>query len=234
MSLKDLLVRARLIEDDQSANESANESTNVSAHGEPRRESGKDLVLEMEPPTGFVPTAVAADEISGIPENTSFDSIYAGFGVASASFPAERLLKVLEGLRAMDASNRRAAIAAMDAADDSWNVADVLADAARKVTALQAHMEKVNAALAGMQEQERSRKTVLVSDYDALRASISEQIAQLQEATQIAATEHAQAIAALEAKTTAAVSAAQREQQRLLAEVERLNGIALQLDSAKS
>lgn len=229
MSLKDLLVKARLIEDERVGSDtgSVGDEAEVST-------------FEFTPappeslPSGAPVASGASSASAGVPENVSFEAIYQSAGVPSAPFPAERLLKILDGLRAMDTLNQRAAIAAMDAADETWSVADVLKDASRKVSALQAHVTQVNVAVAAVQEEERTRKAALVKDYETLCASISEQIAQLQEAARLAASDHATATSALEARTAAAVAAGQREQVRIQSEVERLDGIARQLGQAAS
>lgn len=219
MALKDLLIKAGLVVDDEQDHQSTN------------RPSPKEILeFEMHSPAAEGASVTLETAGSGeIAENTSFETIYASSGVPAITFPAERLLKVLDGLRAMDATNRRAAVVAMDAADDAWSVDDVLADASRKIAALQAHVNQLNAAVSDVQERERAQKAALDKDYEVLRASIAEQIAQLQEAQQLAATEHAQAVSALEAKTMAAVGAAQREQLRIQSEIERLNGIGPQV-----
>lgn len=216
MALKDLLIKAGLVVDDEQDRQAENQSA-----------PSEILEFEISEPAAGGRASAAAEVVESgeIAENIAFESIYAVGRVPVIAFPAERLLKVLDGLRAMDAANRRAAVAAMDAADDSWGMDDVLADVSRKVAALQAHTNQLKTTVSSVQESERVQKAALAKDYDALRASIAEQIAQLQEALQLAATDHAQAVSMLEAKTAAAVSATQREQQRIQSEIERLNGI---------
>ncbi|GAB3258909.1 hypothetical protein [Chitinimonas naiadis] len=221
MSLKNFLIKAKLVEPDPV--EPAETPLDFELIG------GSTAVPDVEAPRPPAAPTAATSPTGAIAENTPLDAIYAVFGVPGTTFPAERLLKVLEGLRAMDAANQRAAIAAMDAADDSWAIEDVLADAARKVVALKAHVGKLNEAVASVREQEQSQKAVLTRDYEALRASIAEQIAQLQAAAELAATENANALAALEARTLAASNAGQREQLRIQTEIERLDSIARQL-----
>lgn len=65
--------------------------------------------------------------------------IYADAGVPTSLYPAERLLRLVDGLSAMDANTRNLAIKAMDEADESWTIADPLRDAAAKLQALAAH-----------------------------------------------------------------------------------------------
>jgi hypothetical protein len=240
VSLKDFLVKAKLVEPDEPVAPNP-----VPPIAKVKKAGDEMLVIDMEPlqqapgqpsPAAIGPAATSGGEeaVGEIAENTPLDSIYAVFGVPATAFPAERLLKVLDGLRAMDATNQRAAVAAMDAADDSWTLDDVMADAARKISALKTHIGKLNAAVASVQAQETAQKAALARDYDALRATIADQIAQLQEAAQMAASENANAIAALEAKSLAAVSASGREQVRIQAEIDRLDSIAQQFGHADS
>lgn len=221
MSFKDFLIKAKLVEPDP-----------VEAELDGLSLGQGELIIET---AALSPNAdaAAASESGGITENTPLETIYASAGLPASNFPAERLLKVLDGLRAMDAVHQRAAVAAMDAADDSWQIEDVLADAARKVKALHAHVSQLGTAVAAVQEQEKRQKAKLNQDYEALRQSIAEQMAQLQEAAQLAAGEHASALNALEAKTLAALGASQREQRRLQQEIERLEALGRQLGQDK-
>src|ERR1700730_4751396 len=76
-----------------------------------------------------------------VEENLQREKIYAEGNLPASPYPAERLLKVLNGLRAMDIGTRKAAILAIDAADDSWKIEDVLLDADRKIKALEARKQ---------------------------------------------------------------------------------------------
>jgi hypothetical protein len=62
--------------------------------------------------------------------------LYSRAGIPPSPFPAEKLLRMLEGLAAMEPHIRTAAIMAMDQADDAWTVQDAVLDADRKMKAL--------------------------------------------------------------------------------------------------
>ena len=62
-------------------------------------------------------------------EGHAFEDIFAAAGVPVSPYPAEKLLRLLDGLRAMDAGTRKMAVLAMDAADDNWQISDCLSDA---------------------------------------------------------------------------------------------------------
>ncbi len=66
-----------------------------------------------------------------------FDQIYAEQALPAVPFSAEKLLRVLDGLAALDPGARKAAVQALDAADDAWAIDDVLGDAERKKRALE-------------------------------------------------------------------------------------------------
>ena len=91
------------------------------------------------------PAAPAAD--------LDLDAIYAHAGIAPASYHAERLLRLVDGLAAMDPATRLMAIQAMDAADESWTIADPLQDATAKLGALTAYGEQLKADLQHIEQQ---------------------------------------------------------------------------------
>lgn len=65
-----------------------------------------------------------------------FEALYAAANLGGSPYPAEKLLRLLDGLQAMDEQTRRMAVLAMDAADDSWTIADPVMDAKRKIKVL--------------------------------------------------------------------------------------------------
>jgi hypothetical protein len=77
-------------------------------------------------------------------EGIALADIFAAAGVPDSPYPAEKLLRLLDGLRAMDAGTRKAAVLAMDAADDNWQIGDCIADADRKISALDAYKQQLN------------------------------------------------------------------------------------------
>ncbi len=90
-------------------------------------------------PEVMLPPPAAGE--SRIEEGKALDEIFALANIPPAAFSAEKLLRLLDGLRAMDATTRRAAVLAMDAADDNWTIADPVTDAQRKTAALEAYKQ---------------------------------------------------------------------------------------------
>lgn len=224
MSWKDLLVKAKLIESD----------ADTPAPDMAPFRSGKDELSELElsapAPTPTSPAGLPPD----IEEGTPLEDIYASSGVPATPYPAERLLKVLDGLRAMDATHQRAAVAAMDAADDTWSLEGVLADAAGKVVALKSHLGKLSETVTAAHAKEEFERANLAKEYEAICTTINQQMAELQEALRLATADNANAIKALESHTRDTVSASQREQLRIQVEIDRLDSLSQQLGSPKN
>jgi hypothetical protein len=175
---------------------------------------------ETVPAPGAVPEAHGAAA-----EDQPLDQIYAEAGVPSSPFPAERMLKVLAGLRAMDINTRRAAVLAIDAADDNWKIEDVLLDTDRKIKALEAHklflVQQASDAQASANEEIAARDR---KQQEAV-AAIRQQMADLQALMEreVANATHDKKDA--EARGINAREGAQRESARLDQEITRLREI---------
>jgi hypothetical protein len=104
-------------------------------------ESGAAPLEVAEVPSSPVPEPAAIETaVPGDPEGRegrALADIYAEAKVPPSRYPAEKLLKLLEGLRTLDAHTRKAAVMAMDAADEDWAVDDAVEDARNKIRALQ-------------------------------------------------------------------------------------------------
>jgi hypothetical protein len=158
-------------------------------------------------------------------EGATFNDLFASAGVPASPYPAEKLLRLLDGLRAMDAGTRKAAVLAMDAADDNWQIDDCVRDADLKIAALEAHQRRLAAQL-----QERERQSgELVSQIrvvlDEASAAIRQQIAELEQLLEREVTRAAQETTSVEAGLRAARESAAREARRMAAEIERLREI---------
>jgi hypothetical protein len=172
-------------------------------------------------PSAPAPAPVSADVVEG----RAFEELYREAGLTSPAFPAERLLKLLDGLRAMDAGTRKAAVLAMDAADEAWTIEDPLLDAAKKMQALaraKVGLEgSVQAAEARCRDELAARDKYLAD----ATATIREQIAQLEKTLQDEIGNVAREKAELEAGLRATREAAARESARLDQELRRLEEI---------
>lgn len=199
-------------------------------------ETGADFPLPLDlldtPPPA--PAAEPAAASTAVAEGIAFDAVYAQAGVREANFPAERLIKLLDGLKTMDTVAQKAVVSAMDAADETWEIGDVVADAQAKIAALNAYARTQEAAAQAVSARTQAQAGSAQTAYDARRAEINEQIAQLQKTLEIAAAEHAQALAALQAERTGASEAALRERTRIGTEVQRLEALVTQFGTPTS
>jgi hypothetical protein len=134
-----------------------------------------DVVQPAQPSHPAPPMAVAGE---AVPMN--LDPIYASAGVAPSIYPAERLLRLLDGLSAMDEATRLMAIKAMDAADESWSIDDPLADAAVKVEALAAHGAVLQDDLQALERETQARLQALAARQEQVVGDIRKQIAELE------------------------------------------------------
>ncbi|MBI2378452.1 MAG: hypothetical protein HYV07_30920 [Deltaproteobacteria bacterium] len=182
----------------------------------PRPTSGRSPV-----PGTPLESAPAADSGSDRP----FPEIYADAGIPASPFPAEKLLKVLAGLAALDAGTRKAAILAMDAADDVWSIEDPIIDARRKAMAL-AEAKQQALAQAEAAEREAREEIEARERYQAdATAEIRKQIAELEAMLEKEITKVAEEKSAIAQKAAAAKDAAARETVRIDREIARLRAI---------
>ena len=167
-------------------------------------------------------------DVSGL----SLAQIYASAGVAAASYPAERLLRLLDGLKAMEEGTRRQAIAAMDAADDTWTIADPLHDASLKVAAIEAHAATLRAGVTQAEQDTQMALAAVQQRQDTSVAEIKRQITELEGllARELArgAQESAAHTAALQSRREAAL----RELEGLMRTVGEFRALVSQFKSA--
>ncbi|HJN77347.1 MAG TPA: hypothetical protein QGF58_25705 [Myxococcota bacterium] len=111
--------------------------------GEVDLEADTDPALEPpEPPPVHVEPLV--DVQSGVP----LDQVYDRLGVTGSPYPAEKLLTILDAMKALDPAARKAAILAMDTAEPTWTISDPLLDADRKMEALRTAQAELDATVA--------------------------------------------------------------------------------------
>ena len=113
-------------------------------------------------------------------EPIALDDIYAKAGVPPANYPAERLLRLLDGLSAMDEPVRLMAIQAMDAADESWTIEDPLNDAQAKLQALDMHAELLALNLQALERDTQKNTQTVKARQEKVSTEIRQQIAELE------------------------------------------------------
>lgn len=159
------------------------------------------------------------------------DDIYASEGVSASVYPAERLLRLLGGLSAMDEATRQMAIRAMDAADESWTIDDPLADAAAKVRALAAHAQRLALNLQQQERETQGRLDAVSARQEQVVGDIRRQIAELEALVARELDRAAQETAAQEASLQAVREHTARELEKITQVSEQLQGLSLQFGS---
>jgi hypothetical protein len=171
--------------------------------------------LENDPPQESAPATPPAPAVAPLAtqdvSSLSLEQIYAAAGVPASSYPAERLLRLIDGLKAMDDTTRRQAIAAMDAADDSWTIADPVADATTKIDAIEHHAKRVLATVDAETQRTADGLAEIQKRVDTTVTGIKRQIADLEALQQREITRAAEESATLEANLRAFREASSRE-----------------------
>lgn len=177
-------------------------------------------------PTGGVDTAAPLDRPAGM----SLEQVYEAAGVPPCAYPAERLLRLLEGLKAMDGAVRRQTIQAIDAADDTWTIDDPKRDAAVKVAAIERHAASIRAAVARDQQETQAGLQDATQRQESALAEIRRQISELEGLLAREIARAAQETAALETALQARRDGANRELTHLAQAAQALTGLIAQLN----
>lgn len=195
-----------------------------------------DLVFEMPVSAAPAPAAqqaapapespATADQAGGAP--LKLDEIYAREGVAASLYPAERLLRLLDGLSAMDENTRNMAIRAMDAADESWSIEDPLADAHAKLTALASHAQQLQSNLQQLEAQTQNRLDALRAAQDKRVGDIRKQINELEALAARETARGAQECEQQEVTLNLARNAAARDLREIAQLSQRLQSLSVQ------
>lgn len=227
-SLKKLLEAARLIEPTEGRFEvpATIEDSDLDAIIRRAAEADGGPPSRADAPVGGA--APPAEDALGVEEGLSFADIYGRERVADAPFPVERLLKLVEGLRALDPTTRRAAIMAMDVADETWSMVQVLADADAKLAALRSHQRGMQAAADGVVQANRERVAALENSRDGRVGELRQQIAALEAQIHDVIGTTAADVAKLQSESESNKAALLRETQRLDAHILNLEELAAQ------
>lgn len=190
-------------------------------------------VSAIDGDAGVVAAGAATLDFSlgdGAPLN--FESIYAQEGISASVYPAERLLRLIDGLSAMDEATRSMAITAMDAADESWTIDDPLADAAAKLQALAKHAERLQLNLQKSEQDTRSRLDAVAARQEKVLADIHKQMAELEALAAREQARAAQESAEQEAGLKAVRDQAAQELAQIAQASQRLQGLAIQFGAS--
>lgn len=181
-----------------------------------------------------VASAPIASAPQAIAEGADFATIYAAAGTPEASYSAEKLLRVLDGLKAMDAVTRKTAVIAMDSADEEWTVADAVLDAERKIQALANHTRTLESEVQALDTESTSEKARRDDYLAQATATIREKIMELETTLQQETATIVGQKVEIDSKLEAARSSLTRESARLRTEAERLQEIPRTFAVARS
>lgn len=188
-------------------------------------EPAAEASTPAEPEAAMEPVAVPVEAAS---PGLTLEQIYAAAGVPPSPYPAERLLRLIDGLKAMDEATRLTTIRAIDAADDSWSIDDPRRDAAAKVAAIERHASGVRAALAKAEQDTQARREQLTQQQERTLADIRRQIADLEGLLAREIARGTQEHAALEAALHMQRESANQELATLSRTTATLNGLIAQ------
>lgn len=160
-------------------------------------EPSSSVAAEVQPPAEAAQAVAATGGESSGP--LSLQQVYAAAGVPACPYPAERLQRVLEGLKAMDPPMRLMTVQAIDAADDSWVINDPVNDAAAKAAAIDAYSNGIRADVSRAEEEGKALLQEIAQRQDKSIADIRRQIAELEALLQREVARGAQDSAAVEA-----------------------------------
>jgi chromosome segregation ATPase len=219
--LSKILEKAGLIERDEPM------APEVFSEPEPIEQRYSNVALD--PPAQVSPEA---DYV--LPEGMSIELIYQAASVPSSNYTVERLGKLVEGLKQLDSATQRAAILAMDSADDTWSIEDILQDARKKVDALQAYSNQTASKVTRIRENIQNDVQRLAAEKDQSIANIQTQIAELQRLLESTISQHAAETAKLNSQALSAQQAVDREQQRMSEQIGKINTLVLPFTSSTS
>lgn len=145
----------------------------------PERRPEPDVTVP-EPPRAPAAAVGTADALIDAIEARPFEDIYAEHAVPVSPFPAERLLRVLDGLAALEPAARKTAVIALDAADDAWTVDDSLLDAERKLRVLSGYRDQVEQQTRALLSEAKAASEAREQRQQDAVARIRQQIADLE------------------------------------------------------
>ena len=175
-----------------------------------------------------------AEPVQPIAESTamSLDDVYAAAGVPPSPYPAERLIRLMDGLKEMSDDMRRRTIEAIDAADDSWTIADPLRDARAKIAAIDQHLGTIRAGVAQAENEANARLAAARERNEGGIADIRRQIAELEGLLAREVARGAQELAAIEQALRSGKEGANREIDGLSRAAGTLQGLISQFNDS--
>lgn len=179
----------------------------------------------MAPPMPDATVMIKDSAPGQVTEDRPLEELFALAAVPPSPFPAEKLLRLLDGLRAMDMATRKAAVLAMDAADDNWTIADPVTDAQLKVSALEVYKTALTNQVGKAEENTSAGVEDIKANLERTSGEIRAQITELEQLLQREVAKASDDTTKLEAALRATRESAAREFRRMDKEIERLSEI---------
>jgi len=186
----------------------------------PKKAAGKPAPKKTPPP----PPAKGGGPVQ---EGVPFGDLYAAEGIPRSPYAAEKLLRLLDGLRAMEPSVRKTAILAMDEADETWTVDDAVVDAQRKIRALQGAQGRLAASTAAGETKAQQDLAAQEKYKEEATATIRKQIEDLEKLLEEELKKVAEERASIHSRLEEQRKAAARESHRLEQEIVRLDQVGI-------
>lgn len=187
-------------------------------------------VAPAAPATHNLPTT-GTDQDLVLIEGVELNAIYEVAEVPVVPFTIEKLAKLVDGLNQLDSATKRTAVAAMDAADDSWDIQSVIADGKAKIGAIEGYKAEISATEKAISDEISRRLEINAAEKAQRLADIDAQIAALQAQREQAISDSASEAANLRAQGVAAAEAAERERTRLSNAIRGFNGLVTLFDA---
>lgn len=181
------------------------------------------VVAAPEPVSEPVGQVMAVETL--IPEGLDIADIYADANIGSSPYSYEKFVKLIDGLAALDDTAKKAALAAMDAADDTWTVGDISNDLAVKRAALVQYQRDIEATVVDLEEKATAAIAETKTQSDERVAAMRAQIAELEQNIQNEFQATGKTIGELHGQLAANKSAGERESQRIGAVVFKMTTV---------
>ena len=193
-------------------------------------EVGSEPADARPPPPEPQGAPAAGPEFTGDPtveEGRSFEDLYNEARIPTSPYGAEKLLRLLDGLRAMEPSVRKTAILAMDAADEAWTIDDAVLDAQRKIRTLQAAQSSLAQRIAAAEKQAQDDLAAQEQYKQEATATIRQQITEMEAMLEEELSKVAEEKAGIRSRVDEQRGAAARESHRLEQEMNRLDQVPI-------
>jgi len=228
------LAKAGLVE----LNEAERDRVGATGDAPPSPEDIERLLAEtrdLEGDTGALgepePAAPAVEPLVDVAADVPLAELYTRLGVETSPYPAEKLLTILDAMKALDPAARKAAVLAMDAAEPTWTIGDPLLDAQRKAEALRTAQSELDATIQAAEAKATADLASQDEYKDQASTEIRKQIADLEALLAQELQNVADAKAEINVRLAETRNICTNERARYEAEIDRLKSLHITFPS---